>query len=216
MKAAVAIPVTVKCRIGIDEQDPEEALEALTQRGRGGRRRCADRACAQGLARRPVAAREPRHPAARLRPRLSAQGARIRDLPIVLNGGIADLEQARGASRACRRRDDGPRRLSGAVAAAGGRSAAVRRGRAVRHRRKAGGARRSFPISSASSRAARGCMPSPAMCSAVPRRAGRARLPPASGDRGGQARRGRCRRSGEALALVVDSAAPNGANRRVR
>src|SRR3954471_20804835 len=26
MKAAVAIPVTVKCRIGIDEQDPETAL----------------------------------------------------------------------------------------------------------------------------------------------------------------------------------------------
>ena len=31
MKAAVRIPVTVKCRIGIDEQDPEEALETLTQ-----------------------------------------------------------------------------------------------------------------------------------------------------------------------------------------
>ena len=30
MKAAVAIPVTVKCRIGIDEQDPETALEAFT------------------------------------------------------------------------------------------------------------------------------------------------------------------------------------------
>jgi tRNA-dihydrouridine synthase A len=29
MKAAVAVPVTVKCRIGIDEQDPEAALEAL-------------------------------------------------------------------------------------------------------------------------------------------------------------------------------------------
>ncbi len=31
MKAAVRTPVTVKCRIGIDEQDPEEALETLTQ-----------------------------------------------------------------------------------------------------------------------------------------------------------------------------------------
>src|SRR3954470_14999059 len=30
MKSAVAIPVTAKCRIGIDEQDPEEALETLT------------------------------------------------------------------------------------------------------------------------------------------------------------------------------------------
>src|SRR6202171_1867756 len=30
MKAAVAIPVTVKCRIGIDDQDPEQALEIFT------------------------------------------------------------------------------------------------------------------------------------------------------------------------------------------
>jgi tRNA-dihydrouridine synthase A len=30
MKAAVAVPVTVKCRIGIDEQDPEESLDTLT------------------------------------------------------------------------------------------------------------------------------------------------------------------------------------------
>ncbi len=31
MKAAVTIPVTVKCRIGIDEQDPEIALETFAQ-----------------------------------------------------------------------------------------------------------------------------------------------------------------------------------------
>ena len=31
MKAAVSVPVTVKCRIGIDEQDPEESLDALTR-----------------------------------------------------------------------------------------------------------------------------------------------------------------------------------------
>lgn len=31
MKAAVAVPVTVKCRIGIDEQDPEVALNALAR-----------------------------------------------------------------------------------------------------------------------------------------------------------------------------------------
>lgn len=30
MKATVAIPVTVKCRIGVDDQDPEAALDALT------------------------------------------------------------------------------------------------------------------------------------------------------------------------------------------
>ncbi|MBN9242759.1 MAG: tRNA dihydrouridine(20/20a) synthase DusA [Mesorhizobium sp.] len=29
MKAAVAVPVTVKCRIGVDDQDPETALDAL-------------------------------------------------------------------------------------------------------------------------------------------------------------------------------------------
>lgn len=30
IKAAVGIPVTVKCRIGVDEQDPEEALDEMT------------------------------------------------------------------------------------------------------------------------------------------------------------------------------------------
>jgi tRNA-dihydrouridine synthase A len=29
MKAAVTVPVTVKCRIGVDDQDPEQALDAL-------------------------------------------------------------------------------------------------------------------------------------------------------------------------------------------
>src|SRR2546430_1180176 len=32
MKRAIAIPVTVKCRIGIDDQDPEAALDALARR----------------------------------------------------------------------------------------------------------------------------------------------------------------------------------------
>lgn len=31
MKAAVVVPVTVKCRIGIDEQDPEESLDTLAR-----------------------------------------------------------------------------------------------------------------------------------------------------------------------------------------
>jgi tRNA-dihydrouridine synthase A len=30
MKAAVPVPVTVKCRLGVDEQDPEKSLEQLT------------------------------------------------------------------------------------------------------------------------------------------------------------------------------------------
>src|SRR5437763_14707957 len=32
MKRAVSIPVTVKCRIGIDDQDPEAALDTLARR----------------------------------------------------------------------------------------------------------------------------------------------------------------------------------------
>jgi tRNA-dihydrouridine synthase A len=31
MKAAVAVPVTVKCRLGIDDQDPEESLDTLAR-----------------------------------------------------------------------------------------------------------------------------------------------------------------------------------------
>ncbi|HML12191.1 MAG TPA: tRNA dihydrouridine(20/20a) synthase DusA [Xanthobacteraceae bacterium] len=31
MKAAVAVPVTVKCRLGVDEQDPEAALDAMAE-----------------------------------------------------------------------------------------------------------------------------------------------------------------------------------------
>jgi len=31
MKAAVAVPVTVKCRIGVDDQDPESALDTLAE-----------------------------------------------------------------------------------------------------------------------------------------------------------------------------------------
>ncbi len=31
MKAALPVPVTVKCRIGVDEQDPEEALSAMAR-----------------------------------------------------------------------------------------------------------------------------------------------------------------------------------------
>ena len=34
MKSAVSIPVTVKCRIGIDDQDPEESLDTLTSQVR--------------------------------------------------------------------------------------------------------------------------------------------------------------------------------------
>jgi len=93
MVAAVRIPVTVKCRIGIDEQDPEESLETLT---------CAvERA---GVAALVVHARKAW--LAGLSPRENRdippldydRVYRLRsahpELPIVLNGGVADLDQA--------------------------------------------------------------------------------------------------------------------------
>ncbi|MGE0036537.1 MAG: tRNA dihydrouridine(20/20a) synthase DusA [Xanthobacteraceae bacterium] len=93
MVAAVRIPVTVKCRIGIDEQDPEEALETLT---------CAvERA---GVAALVVHARKAW--LAGLSPRENRdippldydRVYRLKlahpELPIVLNGGVADLDQA--------------------------------------------------------------------------------------------------------------------------
>ena len=73
MKAAVRIPVTVKCRIGIDDQDPEESLDTLTRTvvaaGVDALIVHARKAWLDGLS--PQG--ESRHPAARLRPRLSAQ-----------------------------------------------------------------------------------------------------------------------------------------------
>ena len=73
MRKAVALPVTVKCRIGVDDQDPEVALRALIARCADARRHALRRACAQGLAARPVAQGEPRSAAAGLRSGLSHQ-----------------------------------------------------------------------------------------------------------------------------------------------
>ena len=66
MRKAVAIPVTVKCRIGVDEQDPELALRDLIARLRRSRRHQLRRACPQGMAGRPVAQGKPRRAAAGL------------------------------------------------------------------------------------------------------------------------------------------------------
>jgi tRNA-dihydrouridine synthase A len=94
MKAAVAIPVTVKCRIGIDDQDPEEALTAFTANvvaaGTDALIVHARKAWLSGLS-----PRENRD----IPPldydivfRLKAAYPR---LPIVLNGGVASVEAAR-------------------------------------------------------------------------------------------------------------------------
>ena len=93
MKAAVAIPVTVKCRIGVDDQDPEEALEALA--GAVERARAdalivhARKAWLKGLS--PKENREiPPLDYNRVY-RLKAAHSR---LPVVINGGISSIEEA--------------------------------------------------------------------------------------------------------------------------
>ena len=93
MKGAVTIPVTVKCRIGIDEQDPEQALEVLTcaveQAGVDSLIVHARKAWLKGLS--PKENREiPPLDYARVY-RLKAAHPR---LPVVLNGGIASVEEA--------------------------------------------------------------------------------------------------------------------------
>jgi tRNA-dihydrouridine synthase A len=93
MRAAVAVPVTVKCRIGIDDQDPEPALDAL-----------ADAAVAAGAGRLIVHARKawlkglsPRENRS-VPPldyaRVHRLKARLPALDIVINGGIATLDEA--------------------------------------------------------------------------------------------------------------------------
>lgn len=94
MKAAVAVPVTVKCRIGVDEQDPEAALDAL-----------ADAVVAAGVDALFVHARkawlhglspkENRDVPPLDYGRVHRLKARLPRLPIALNGGIASLDAAR-------------------------------------------------------------------------------------------------------------------------
>jgi tRNA-dihydrouridine synthase A len=93
MKAAVSIPVTVKCRIGIDDQDPEQALEifvqAVEQAGADALIVHARKAWLKGLS--PKENREvPPLDYARVY-RLKAAHPRM---TIVLNGGIGTLEEA--------------------------------------------------------------------------------------------------------------------------
>jgi tRNA-dihydrouridine synthase A len=93
MKAAVTIPVTVKCRIGIDEQDPNQALfafaEAMKAAGTDALIVHARKAWLKGLSPRENREVPPLdyalvHRLKRLHP----------DLEIILNGGITSLAQA--------------------------------------------------------------------------------------------------------------------------
>jgi len=93
MKARVAVPVTVKCRIGIDDQDPEVSLAALADAvktaGAGALVVHARKAWLAGLS--PRENREIPPLDYELVFRLKAAHA---DWPIVLNGGVTTVEAA--------------------------------------------------------------------------------------------------------------------------
>ncbi|MFY8155387.1 MAG: tRNA dihydrouridine(20/20a) synthase DusA, partial [Rhabdaerophilum sp.] len=93
MKKAVSIPVTVKCRLGVDDQDTEEALDALADAvvaaGCDALFVHARKAWLQGLS--PKENRDiPPLDYARVR-RLKA---RLPTVPIAINGGIASIAEA--------------------------------------------------------------------------------------------------------------------------
>jgi len=93
MRDASAAPVTVKCRIGVDEQDPEDVLPAFldAMQGAGVTRVTvhARKAWLQGLS--PAQNRE-------IPPLdydlVARQAAARPDMEIILNGGIASLDEA--------------------------------------------------------------------------------------------------------------------------
>jgi tRNA-dihydrouridine synthase A len=93
MKAAVTIPVTVKCRIGIDEQDPEQSLEtfasAVEQANVDTLVVHARKAWLKGLS-----PRENRDVPPLDYDRVFRLKAAHPALPVVLNGGVTGVEQA--------------------------------------------------------------------------------------------------------------------------
>src|SRR5215472_16844559 len=93
MKAAVAIPVTVKCRLGVDEQDPEAALDAMADAveaaGVDALIVHARKAWLDGLSPKENRDVPPLDYARVYRLKAAHPG-----LCIVLNGGVADIDQA--------------------------------------------------------------------------------------------------------------------------
>jgi tRNA-dihydrouridine synthase A len=94
MKRAVGIPVTVKCRIGIDDQDPETALDALARgviaAGADALVVHARKAWLNGLS-----PKENRDIPPLDYDRVYRLKAALPDMPIIINGGIASLTEAR-------------------------------------------------------------------------------------------------------------------------
>ena len=133
MQARVRVPVTVKCRIGIDDQDSEADLERFVAAVAGAGCRTfivhARKAWLKGLS-----PKENREVPPLDYGRVYRLKAAHPELEIVLNGGIGSLEEAAGAPGARRRRGAGPRRLPEPLSAGRGRPAPVRRSRSRRRR----------------------------------------------------------------------------------
>lgn len=93
MKAAVCVPVTVKCRIGIDDQDPEVALDTLARAvvsaGADGLIVHARKAWLNGLS-----PKENRNIPPLDYDRVYRLKASLRDVPVVINGGIPGITEA--------------------------------------------------------------------------------------------------------------------------
>jgi tRNA-dihydrouridine synthase A len=93
MKAAVRVPVTVKCRLGIDQQDPEAALDVMARKVRAAGADSlivhARKAWLQGLSPRQNREVPPLDHA-----RVHRLKAAYQDFTIVLNGGIGSVEAA--------------------------------------------------------------------------------------------------------------------------
>jgi tRNA-dihydrouridine synthase A len=94
MKKAVTIPVTVKCRIGIDDQDPETALDTLARTvvaaGADALIVHARKAWLSGLS-----PKENRDVPPLDYDRVYRLKASMREVPVVINGGIGSLAEAR-------------------------------------------------------------------------------------------------------------------------
>jgi tRNA-dihydrouridine synthase A len=94
MKRAVRIPVTVKCRIGIDDQDPEVALDALAHgviaAGADALVVHARKAWLNGLS-----PKENRDIPPLDYDRVYRLKAALPDVPIIINGGVADIAAVR-------------------------------------------------------------------------------------------------------------------------
>jgi tRNA-dihydrouridine synthase A len=94
MKRAVSIPVTVKCRIGIDDQDPEIALDLLARgivaAGADALIVHARKAWLNGLS-----PRENRDIPPLDYGRVYRLKASLPDVPVIINGGIASLAEAK-------------------------------------------------------------------------------------------------------------------------